>query len=265
MAPSSQFQFPRPGPVMKWTLISLFAIWLIYALGLNWFGMPAQWFEIFTAQPADILHGELWRLFTASLLQEPRHTVSPIIFALLGIYFLGCSLEESWGGKRFLYFMVLSGALSYLVQAIFAVVIPGAISARLTTAPYFGTMPVVSAIAVAWALSFRGQTVRLFFALPVSSTLLLWFVIGATVLGAIADEQSYAGRIALFSGLGWGYLLGGSQPSPLRKLYLQLRLKQLEREVSREKNYRKKKLKKSGLQVVSGGKDDDSKPGKTLN
>ena len=70
---------------------------------------------------------------------------------------------------------------------------------------WFGSVPVIEAISVAWALNFRGQTVRLFFVLPVTARGLLAFVIGFSLLRLIAVQQTPEGLISPFGGLAAGW------------------------------------------------------------
>jgi membrane associated rhomboid family serine protease len=257
--------FPKPGKVLTRVLIVLFAIWLVFALGLNWGGASGNSFVALTGSTEAIANGEVWRLLTAPLLHVPHGSISHIIFTMLLLYFFGASLEEAWGGKRFLKFLVAAGVLSYATQFVFDLILPGALSSKLVPPNYFGGTPVVEACVIAWACSFRGSTVYLFFVLPVGARMLIWFTVGINVLMLIAGIVPPSGQIALFAGMGFGYLLGGDNPSPLRKLYLKYRLAELERDAERERNARKKAARRSGLQVLPGGKDEKRPPRDLLN
>src|SRR5687768_14112891 len=102
MAPTSPvaFSLPRPGPVLRAVLIGVFAIWLVFALGLNWAGVSLAPFLALTAEQSSLLQGQLWRLFTAPLLHAPN-AVGHVLSALLGLYFLGAVLEGRFGRRRF--------------------------------------------------------------------------------------------------------------------------------------------------------------------
>jgi hypothetical protein len=116
---------------------------------------------------------------------------------------------------------------------------------------WFGGVPAVEALSVAWALTFSGQTVRLMFVLPVTGRGLLWFVIGFSVLRLIAVQQTAEGLISPFGGLAAGWLLGAGTPSPLRRVYLKYRYNQLQREAERDARARRAKSKFS---VIEGGR-----------
>ncbi len=262
MAPPgrSQIQLPHPGPALKAVLLGLLSIWLVFALAMNWAGVSQQTFVLLSAQTSEILAGEIWRLITAPLLHAPN-SIGHIISALLGLYFLGSSLEQKWGSKRFLSFLAWSAGLSYAVQTGLSVVFPATLSAKLMPPVQFGALPAVEAVAIAWACSFRGQTVHLFFVLPISSRGLVLFVVGFSTLALIAGQTPPSGHLALFAGMGFGWLLGGNTPSPLRRMVLQWKLARLDREVEEERNRRQKRVARSGLRVIDGQgeKGDDKK------
>lgn len=246
---------PKPGPALKIILIGLLAIWLVFALGLNWGNVSEEAFFLFTGNNDAILKGQLWRIFTAPLLHVPSQTISHILSAMIGLYFLGSTLESTWGSKRFVRFLISATLLSYLTQFLLVLALGPEIGAKLAPAYYFGAMPAVEATAIAWACSFRGRTVNLFFVLPVSSTGLILFVVGMSLMMLIAGSMNPSGYIALFAGMGWGYLLGGGTPSPLRRFYLRYRLSRLEAEARTDSADRKKRAKSSGLRVIEGGRD----------
>jgi membrane associated rhomboid family serine protease len=255
---------PRPGPALRAVLLTLFAVWLVFAIGINWGGAPESLFVLLAGDTERIIHGEVWRLFTAPLLHAPSHDVGHILTTLFGLYFLSPSLESHWGRKRFLTFLIGSALIAYGSQMLVELLVPASLGARLVPGVWFGAVPVVSAVSVAWALSFRGRTINLMFVLPVSSRGLIVFVALLNVMYLIADAGGPHGLIAPFGGMLAGWLLGSGSPSPLRRLWLKLRLAQLDAEARREAEAKRKRIKGSGFQVLEGGKkkpERDSDPG----
>lgn len=264
-AGAEQLAFPKPGRALKAVLILLFGVWLVFALAMNWGGVsPAPFFSL-TGNTAGIASGQVWRLLTAPLLHVPTGSISHLFFTMLMLYFFGSSLEAAWGPKRFLKFLVLSGVLAYGTQFLLSMILPGSVATKLVPADYFGGSPVVEACIIAWACSFRGRTVLLFFVLPVGTRTLIYLTIGVNVLMLIAGTNTPSGHIALFAGMGAGWLLGGDTPSPLRKFYLKYRLAKLEREAEDERLRKKSRVQRSGLQVLPGGKEERRPPKDFLN
>ena len=250
-----QFVLPKPGRALKGVMLGLFGIWLAFALGMNWANVPPETFYLFAGNTQLILEGQVWRIFTAPLLHVP--SVGGIAFVLIGLYFLTPTLEEQWGGKRLLRFLALSSIFAYAFQAVLELALGASLAAKLVGEHWLSAIPAIEAVAIAWALTFRGQTVRLFFILPVTSRGLILFVVGMSVLYVITLEKPMCGLLSPFGGMIAGYIFGGGTPSPARRWWLSLRLARLEREAKRDRSSRKRRVQGSGLRVISGGQSDD--------
>jgi membrane associated rhomboid family serine protease len=253
-----QLGLPRPGKALIGLMLVITGLWLMFAVGLNWGGASGSLF-LLLAGDTRVLHGEVWRLFTAPLLHTPRggEGVGHLLTALFGLYFLGTRLEAQWGSGRFLRFVALTSMLAYLLQILVQLALPASLGARLVGDYWYGLRPAIAAIAIAWALTFRGQVVRLFFVIPVTSSMLIAVVIGLGLLRLAAADMPEEGLLAPFGGMFFGWLLGGGTPSPLRKAWLKLRLAQLESEERRQGQRRKRRPNPSGLRVIPGGRADD--------
>jgi membrane associated rhomboid family serine protease len=253
-----QYGLPRPGRALKGVMLLLFSIWLVFAIGLNWAGLPAASFDFFVGNNEQIWGGQLWRFFTAPLLHLPigSQGVWHMLMTLLGLFFLAPQLEESMGGARFLRFLAIAALTGYVLQFLVTAALPSSMSQRLVGPIWFGAMPALEGVAIAWALSFRGQTVRLMFVIPVSSRGLIIFVVAVSVLYLIAGADQPSGLVAPFGGMLVGWLLGGGTPSPLRRFWLKFRYKKLEREAERARSTRRDRVARSGLRVIEGGGPD---------
>ncbi len=250
---------PRPGKAIRGLMLAVFVLWLVYAVGLNWGGASEQVFFALAGSTERILHGEVWRLLTAPMLHYPvgGGGVSHVITALLGLYFFAPRLEELWGPKRFLRFVALSSVLAYALQMLVELLLPSSLAERLVGEYWFGLSPALGAIAIAWALTFKNQVVQLFFVIPVSSRMLILWIVGLGLLYLVAGARPHEGLISPFGGMLCGWLLGGGNPSPLRKAWLQLRLAQLDNEARREQGRKKPRPNPGGLRVIPGGRADD--------
>ncbi|HEY2408720.1 MAG TPA: rhomboid family intramembrane serine protease [Polyangiaceae bacterium] len=255
---------PRPGKVVRVALLTVASVWVAFAVGINWAHVSPSVFLLFCGNTESILHGEVWRLLTASLMHQPSESIGHVATVLLGLYFLAPSLEEHWGSARFARFLVLSGLIAYAAQMAVAAVLPASIRERLVGDYWFGGVPVVEAIAMAWASSFSEQTIRLFFVLPISGRALMFVILGTGVMYVLAVAHAPEGLIAPFGGMFAGWLLGGSTPSPLRRAWLKIRLAQIDAETRRNADARRARARSSGLKVLEGGKDapgsDDDNP-----
>jgi membrane associated rhomboid family serine protease len=240
---------PRPGKALLGVMGVLLSIWIVLAVGINYAGLSPDIFHLFTGNTSDILHGEVWRLFTAALVHLPagRGAVNHIVYAILGLYFLGASLEARWGSRRMLLFLMGSAVCGFLLQMMAELLLPRSIAIPLGQPYWFGSMGVVEAIAVAWALSNRHQTVRLMFVLPVTGTGLLFFVIGVSILMVFAGEKPHEGLVTPFGGMLAGYLFGSGNPTPARRALLKLRYAWIARRAAKYRSSQPR------LRVIEGG------------
>jgi membrane associated rhomboid family serine protease len=257
------FRLPRPGKVLTVALLVVLGVWLAFATGINWGGADPALFELLCGNTKAIVHGEVWRLVTAPMMHAPG-TYSHVMLALVGLYFLSPSLEQSWGSARFARFLCVSALIGYGLQMLVELALPSSLGQRLVGEYWFGLGPVLEAIAIAWALSFRGRTVYLLMVLPVSSGMLVLFVLAVSVLALVAGELGPSGLIAPFGGMFAGWLLGGGTPPPWRRYWLKLTLKRHERELRRLDQARRSRVERSGLRVLEGGRAgreaEDSEP-----
>jgi membrane associated rhomboid family serine protease len=229
---SPGLHLPRPGLALRLTLILLSACWLGLALGMNFLGLGADLVRAIVLSPDAVLGGQVWRLFTSPLVHvwSGPGAIGHILTSLIGLYFLGVSLEDRWGAGRMAGFLVAAAASGGLLQVLGTLLLPSFASASGASG-YFGAMALVEAVAVAWALQNRRAQVRLFFLLPVSGSVLLAIVVGFSVLHVITQSGGPEGLFAPFGGMLSGWLL--SDESPLRRHYLRWKLRRLNAETQR--------------------------------
>ena len=113
-APQMRMSFPELTPVVKWLLIINIGVFLA-AIAIRPLGIFIyEWFELDPHWPKAL---QLWRLISYQFLHDPGF-VWHIFFNMLGLFFLGPTLERHWGSKRFLPFYLGcggAGALFYLL------------------------------------------------------------------------------------------------------------------------------------------------------
>jgi membrane associated rhomboid family serine protease len=248
-------------------MIGITVLWVGLAIAQNWVHIGDAIVQFLAGSTPGVLHGEVWRLFTAPLLhdlRQPWHLVT----TLMGLYFLAPALETQWGPRRTLVFIIGSGAFAFALQAIGSQLIPS-----IGSTIWFGGLGFVEAIAVAWALQNRDSQVRLFFMIPVSATALIAFIFLMSVAHVIAqNNHTHEGLITPFGGMLAGYLFGDR--SPLRRVYLKFRLRQIQSETaalrrqsasSAEAARAARKASGPSLRVIDGGAKDAPKDKRYLN
>ncbi len=249
---------PRPGRALGGILIAISVVGVVGMLAPSivapFMFLPGVAFTAFT-QP--------WRFLTSGLVTD-WSGLTHLIFTLLGLYFLGGSLERRWGEGRFLRFCLLSvvvgNLLALAVSPLFEWILGP--QRHLFAGPLFGALAAISALAVAWSFEEADSTVRLFFLLPVRGRWLLWITVGFCVLNALSSGTP-EGPVAPFGGVVVGVVFA----SPwARRLYLRAKLAVLR---TRSKGLRvedvldpeaaRRRALRERFRVIEGGADSGRK------
>jgi len=249
----------RPSRALGSVLLGLVALWLAFAVAVNWAASSSSFalFRLLVGNTKLVAHGEIWRLFTAPIMHDPEGMagMNHILSTVIGLFFLAPALETEWGTARLLRFLAVSCVFSYSVQWIVAVAIPATVDQGLVPPYWFGAMPALEAVAIAFALSMRTRNVLLFFVLPIGSRGLIIATVGISLALVVVRAIGPSGAIAPFAGMLAGWLFGGGTPSPARRWWLRFRLKRLESETIAERERRRKEAKRR-FEVLPGGKDN---------
>ncbi|MFS8070612.1 MAG: rhomboid family intramembrane serine protease [Byssovorax sp.] len=254
------FGMPRPGKAVMGMMIAMVAIWVLFAVGINWGHADPRVLEPFVGSGSALLRGHIWVLFTAPLVPD-IHSPGSLLMPLFGLFFFGTALEDRWGPKKLLAFLFGSAAFAFLIQIAVGALIP-----QLARPVWYGSLGMIEAVAVAWALNNRNATVRLFFVLPVSGTMLLVFIFAMSVFNVFAMKAPTEGLITPFGGMLAGWLFGDT--SPLRRFVLQARLRRLQKETEALRTGQAAARRRAAgppLRIIQGGGDTPPKDKRFLN
>ena len=205
-----QIGFASPTPGVATLLIITIATYLLFALGgSTHIGMLA--YNKLMLEPARVIYSfEYWRLVSYAFLHD---TASPmhIIFNALMLYMLGTPLEERWGEKRFLIFVVTSiiiGSLAVLLSY----------GLGLSNAPVVGISAATMGLIIAWGLTFSTNQIYIFGIVPLTGKQLVWLSVGLEVLYAVSTNL--ISSAAHFGGMAAGFIvcLGLYKPQRIKQL-----------------------------------------------
>lgn len=246
--------FARPTPVVLATLITLVAMYIVTALEFR-FGSGVI-YSALQLKPALLFEEHrYWTLFSSALLHDlanPTH----LIFNGLMLFMFGPEMEDRWGARKFVGFMLLAELSS-------SVFVMGTHYLGLGSAPVVGASGITVGLIIAWAYTFPQREIYLFFVLPLKGIHLVYVTLAFEILNALSlSSVSAAGHLG---GMLVGFFYG--ETSPARRLYLRLRLKQLQSQ--------SQKLAGSGaarsragappLRLIHGGQKEPPKDKRFLN
>ncbi|MHC4557459.1 MAG: rhomboid family intramembrane serine protease, partial [Planctomycetota bacterium] len=113
-APQMRMTFPKITPVVKWLLIINIGVFLVSII-IKPLGIFI--YDSFQLDPVWPRALQLWRLISYQFLHS-QTLVWHIFMNMIGLFFLGPTLERHWGSKRFLPFYLgcgVAGGLFYLL------------------------------------------------------------------------------------------------------------------------------------------------------
>lgn len=109
---------PSISPVVKWLLIANVAIFLVEAFLFAGTKQLTIIDKLFAVYPSGLQLIQVWRYITYQFLHADMFH---LFFNMLGLFFLGPTLERHWGSKRFLYFYLgcgIAGGICYPALAL---------------------------------------------------------------------------------------------------------------------------------------------------
>jgi hypothetical protein len=134
-------------------------------------------FDALALCPADVWHGQVWRLVTWPWVEPGPYG---LIFAVLILIWFGKDVAEEQGSPAFL--RLFGGILlfSAVGTCIVALIDPPILDER-----YLGGWALSDALLVAWGLWFPHRVVRLYFIIPIRGFWLAWLTVAITVVLAV--------------------------------------------------------------------------------
>ena len=253
-APQMRMNWPKITPVVKWLLIANFGVFFVGTLVFprNIF-MPEltlpinfleKWFAIFPRTRLYTL--QIWRLVTYQFLHAD---VIHILFNMLGLFFLGPTLERHWRSKKFLIFYLgcgVAGGLFYILLTVFKF---------LPAGPMVGASGAILGMLAACAILFPQFIVFImFFPVPirvaaVGLTILYFFLV-------VTRADNAGGHAAHLAGMAAGAAYVFSQ-SWREKFKFKLRSGRWEKKMAAQRNLQVEvdrilqKVNESGIQSLT--------------
>ena len=220
-APQMRMTFPQITPAVKWLLIINVLVYFVQILGGG--GWLMEWFSVFPVSFSVTL--QLWRFITYQFLHGD---LWHILFNMLGLFFLGPTLERHWGSRRFLFFYLgcgVAGGLAYplLVAVNF-----------LSVGPMIGASGAILGMLAACAILFPHFIVFIFlFPVPIRVAAVICIFIATVII--LSRGANTGGEAAHLGGMAAGAVYVFSQ-SWRTKLKLKVQSSRWERKITAPHN-----------------------------
>ncbi len=209
-APQMRLGFPSITPVVKWLLIINVSVFLIDTIFSSREGTGITFLQAYFALiPATpMLTLQLWRLITYQFLHSG---FNHILFNMLGLFFLGPSLERQWGGKKFLTFYLscgVAGGVFYILLVM---------SGFLSAGPMIGASGAILGVLTACAILFPHFVVFIII-FPVPIRVAAIILMGIAFYAVLSKGANAGGEACHFAGIAVGaiYVLSDSWRTALK-------------------------------------------------
>ncbi len=194
-APQMRLSFPRITPVVKWLLIINVAAYFVQIVGGN--AILMLWCSVY---PVGLKTLQFWRLITYQFLHG---SLFHILFNMIGLYFLGPTLERHWGSRKFLVFYLgcgIVGGLLYPLLLGIRIISPHPVAGVL---PLIGASGAILGMLAACAILFPHFVVFIIvFPVPIRVAAVIFiFIASVAVLGKGANAGGEAAHLGgMFAG-----------------------------------------------------------------
>jgi len=222
-SPQMRLAFPQLTPAVKWLLIINVVVYFAQISGGD--TLLKKWLSVY---PASLwLTLQLWRLVTYQFLHG---NVLHILFNMLGLFFLGPTLEHHWGSRKFLIFYLGCGVVGGLVYPILLAL---RIISPHPILPLIGASGAILGMLAACAIMFPHFVVFIiFFPVPIRvAAIICIFIAVAIILGRGSNA---GGEAAHLGGMAAGAIYVFSQ-SWRTKLELKMRTGRWERKMAAQR------------------------------
>jgi membrane associated rhomboid family serine protease len=209
-APQMRLGFPSLTPVVKWLLIINVSVFLINFIFSSQEGTRMTFLQkYFALYPISWFYiAQIWRLITYQFLHWDFYH---ILFNMLGLFFLGPSLERQWGSRKFLTFYLSCGVAGGLFFILLVKV------GFLSAGPMAGASGAILGVLTACAILFPHFVVFIV-VFPVPIRVAAVILMGIAFLTVFSKGANAGGEACHFAGIAVGaiYVLSDSWRNALK-------------------------------------------------
>jgi len=155
-----QVHLPPLTKVNKYLLIMLCASFILNSVLINIVKMPAA--NFLGLSLAGIQSGMVFQFITYPLANVG---LMEVVFSGILFWFLGSDLEQIWGQRKYIAYLLFTTLLSGVIYILLSVVVGGAIAGY----PFHGMAAFSSAMCVSYAVIFPDRVFQFFMLIPIKA------------------------------------------------------------------------------------------------
>jgi membrane associated rhomboid family serine protease len=197
---------PQLPPVTKALMLICTAVYCVQLLMGHWL---EGWFALWPVASGNFMP---WQLFTYAFLHgEPLH----LFFNMFGLYMFGAEIEQIWGRRRYMNYLLASSVAGGLSQLVFTAVIG-------QLGPTLGASGALFGLLLAFGMMFPDRTIMpLFPPIPMKAKIFVMVFGGLELLSGVFSPYGGVAHFAHLGGMLGGWLMirfwRGQPPFPPRR------------------------------------------------
>lgn len=246
---SGGFAFPKPGHMLIGIIAVNVVVYVLYLIGLR---AQLPFIAKLPLSPRAVFEqGYIWQPATYLLLHAPD-SPGHLVLNMLWLYLFGATMEQWWGGRRFLFGYVIFGlsgaALTLLIGGLSKTGAFGGLLDGIYRGPHIGASGAVMGMVVAWGITNANQTMNFFLLGEMKGKTFVLIIIAFELLVALSLDRTSS--TSHFGGmLGAAILCKGLwRPAKWSDAARRAGLKRKQKKIERD------------LKLIRGGKDDEDPP-----
>jgi rhomboid family protein len=182
--------WPRGVKTLVISCVAVFALQIIAGPGFT---------ELFGLRPSDVLyHGYLWQLVTYIFLHD-THSISHILFNMLGLWMFGSDLEQLWGTRQFVRFFFICGVGAGVLFTLLSAMGSGANTLTI------GASGAIYGILLAFGVLFPDRIIY-FVIFPIRARYFVMIMGGMAFYGSITAANGGIAHVAHLGGMFCGFV-----------------------------------------------------------
>ncbi len=182
-------------PGVKWLIIVNVAVFVVCYLGGPGFERHVQLLLALSPEYA-VRNLFVWQVFTYMFV---HFATMHVLFNMLGLWFFGVPIEQSWGTRRFLRFYFLCGVVAGLC------VLAANIVFDQWSVATIGASGAIFGVLVAFGILFPDTIIQMFFLFPMKARYAVMIYVAVELLATFGPNTGVS-TVAHLGGAAFGYL-----------------------------------------------------------
>ena len=194
-----QVHLPTLSKVNKILIITMVVSFILHSVSINVFKFPLA--QVLGLSLSGIKSGFIFQLITYPLANVG---LMEVLFTGLLFWFLGSELENLWGQRKYIIYLVMTA----LVTGVFYLLVSAVMGGQISSYPFHGMAAFSSAMCVSYAVIYPDRMFQFFFLIPVKAKYFCMILAAMALYQGVftpGGAQAWGQLAAMAFGFGFTY------------------------------------------------------------